>query len=144
MTTESQESSTQSHDEIYRDMTAALKGKLVCPFTPRAEQGLRDFIREAVIHGVDNLPERYEVFREYLKCRFEHIGRALDEAAEPTKKVKWREIVDAGPAEVPKQRKDCDLLIKVRPAAKRDAYRRRICKDYDGENIKEPTHLEET
>lgn len=133
--------SQPAHDEIYQDMTGAFLGECKRPLTPRAEQGLRDFILKAVIEGADARPGSYAFYREYLMCRFKHIARTINQRCAESEPVKWKELTGTGDAETDRDdRQDCIILIP-------EGHRRRglrICEDYPTGRLEEPRHLPDT
>lgn len=131
-----------AHKDIHEDMTRALKGKLGRDLTSRAEKGLHDFIEEAVIKGVVKSPASYAVFKEYLKCRFEHIAMEVDRRG-ARGKVQWKELIDAGQAEVRRERQICDDLIDP-TLVDREGLRRKICEEFDDTAVQEATDLDDT
>lgn len=133
-------STPPSHDKIYRDMTGAFSAHVERDLTPRAEKGLRDFIREGVIEGVDRVPGSYEVYREYLKCRFKHIAWLVNGSVAHGRKVRWRELIDIGQAEVLLDRLDCSSLFH----GEDPGTLRRICAEYDPCDVVEDTTLDDT
>lgn len=131
-------------EEIYRDMTQAFERKCRRTLSTSAKAGLRHFILEAVIKGVEQEPGCYPEYREYLMCRFEFIGEEINRNVDPARNATWRQLIRAGSAEARTHRPECDIVLGKRGVAERaDPERdvrimRRICKGFDETSIPVP------
>jgi hypothetical protein len=99
-------------ERIHRDMTEAFDGRIEREVSPEARHALGDFIETAVVEGILKGLD-YEVYREYLKCRFEFIAARINERVAPGATVTWDDIVDAGEAEVGAKNRECFFLLRL-------------------------------
>lgn len=133
-----------TREEIIRDMTQAFEGKCERTLSTSARAGLRDFILEAVIKGVKQLPGSYSRYRAYLMCRFEFIAEEINWKVDPARKVTWRQLIRVGSAEVKINHRECDIVLRkggvAEKADQKDVHiLRRICESYDENNIPVPS-----